>query len=46
MLRKQLWELAISTDPDWILILDADEMFEDRAPDVLRELAQRPVIFG
>ena len=42
VLRKQLWELAISSDPDWILILDADEMFDDKAPDVLRELAQRP----
>ncbi|HIE13203.1 MAG TPA: glycosyl transferase [Desulfotomaculum sp.] len=31
ILRKQLWELAVGTDPDWILILDADEEFEERA---------------
>ncbi|MDI6871272.1 MAG: glycosyltransferase family 2 protein [Bacillota bacterium] len=30
-LRKQLWDLAVSTDPDWILALDADEVFEDCA---------------
>lgn len=46
VLRKQLWELAISSDPDWILILDADEIFEEKAPDVLRELAQRPNMFS
>ncbi|QDR82551.1 glycosyltransferase [Sporomusa termitida] len=28
-LRKQLWSLAAATNPDWILILDADEIFED-----------------
>jgi glycosyltransferase involved in cell wall biosynthesis len=28
-LRKQLWNLTISTDPDWILCLDADEIMDD-----------------
>ncbi|VBB07722.1 nucleotide-diphospho-sugar transferases [Lucifera butyrica] len=30
ILRKQLWQLTIQQNPDWILILDADELFEDR----------------
>lgn len=30
-LRKKQWLETIKTKPDWILILDADEMFEDRA---------------
>lgn len=27
-LRQQLWEMTIETEPDWILALDADELFE------------------
>lgn len=27
-LRKQQWNETVKTDPDWILFLDADEMFE------------------
>lgn len=46
VLRKQLWKLAISAKPDWILILDADELFEERAPEVLREIAQRSNVFS
>jgi glycosyltransferase involved in cell wall biosynthesis len=30
LLRKQQWEETIQTNPDWILILDADEIFEDK----------------
>ncbi|MCL6559172.1 MAG: glycosyltransferase [Firmicutes bacterium] len=45
VLRKQLWELTVDTGPDWILILDADEIFEDRAPEVLRSLARRPDVY-
>lgn len=45
VLRKQLWELAAGLDPDWILILDADEIFEERAPDALKELAQRTDVY-
>lgn len=29
-LRKQQWEETISTEPDWILNMDADEIFEDK----------------
>ncbi|MEW6726086.1 MAG: glycosyltransferase [Bacillota bacterium] len=43
-IRKQLWDLAVQTQPDWILILDADEMFEDRAVSELRTLISRPNI--
>lgn len=45
VLRKQLWELAVSTNPDWILILDADEIFEEGAPEILRELAKDPAVY-
>ncbi|MEC0371483.1 glycosyltransferase [Paenibacillus chibensis] len=38
LLRKQLWELACSTDPDWILAVDADEIYEDKAKAHMREL--------
>ncbi len=39
VLRRQLWDLAASTGPEWILILDADEIFEDRAVEEIRSLA-------
>ncbi|MGN7764098.1 glycosyltransferase family 2 protein [Paenibacillus sp. 22594] len=29
-LRKQQWEEVVKTDPEWILSLDADEIFEER----------------
>ncbi|WP_410513147.1 glycosyltransferase family 2 protein [Paenibacillus sp. BR2-3] len=29
-LRKQQWEEVVKTEPEWILNLDGDEMFEDR----------------
>lgn len=41
-LRKQQWELAVSTNPDWILILDADEMLEDKAKSAIRDLINQP----
>ena len=37
-LRKKVWEAAIATHPDWLLMLDADEIFEDRAIQELRLL--------
>ena len=40
MLRKQLWEMATATDPDWVLFLDADEIFEDKTAEIIRELAK------
>lgn len=42
ILRKQLWNLALDTDPNWVLILDADEIFEAKAPKVLKGLAANP----
>ncbi len=44
VLRKQLWELAAGTNPHWILILDADEIFEERATKELRLLAGNPEV--
>ncbi|MQL53993.1 glycosyltransferase [Desulfofundulus thermobenzoicus] len=44
LLRKQLWELAAATDPDWVLILDADEIFEERAVEELPLLAANPEV--
>jgi hypothetical protein len=43
-LRKQQWEETIKTNPEWILNLDADEMFEARfARDVHQLLRQNDV---
>jgi len=38
LLRKQLWKMAVSTPSEWIIILDADEMFEEDGPQQLRDL--------
>ncbi|MCF6095521.1 glycosyltransferase family 2 protein [Thermovorax subterraneus] len=32
-LRSKLWDLTVEQNPDWIVALDADEMFEDRIID-------------
>ncbi len=37
-LRKQQWAETIKTNPEWILILDADELFEDRFIDEVYDL--------
>lgn len=37
-LRKQQWYETISTNPDWILFLDADEIFEDKFKDEVKNL--------
>lgn len=42
LLRKQLWNLAAATKPDWILILDADEMFEDEVTQLMPHLLANP----
>jgi hypothetical protein len=42
VLRKQLWNMAIETKPDWILILDADEIFEDRIVQIMPHLLRNP----
>lgn len=41
-LRKQLWNMGAATNPDWILILDADEMFEDRVVEIMPHLLRNP----
>ncbi|MGM0884320.1 MAG: glycosyltransferase [Bacillota bacterium] len=38
VLRKFCWEETIKTNPDWILALDADELFEDRMKSEIRNL--------
>ena len=40
-LRKQQWEKTIETNPDWILNMDADEMFEDGVAHQLRVLTNQ-----
>ncbi|KJS21271.1 MAG: glycosyl transferase [Clostridiaceae bacterium BRH_c20a] len=42
ILRKQLWDVTVSTNPDWILCLDADEVFEDRAKNEIGSLINQP----
>lgn len=39
-LRKQLWQMTISQNPEWILCLDADEVLERRGANELRRLVQ------
>lgn len=41
-LRRQLWTMTTGTSPEWILILDADEMLEERATPLLRGLLSDP----
>ncbi len=43
-LRQQLWKLLLEQDPDWILILDADEMLEERVVAEINQLLQQPNI--
>ena len=37
-LRRQQWNETIKTNPDWIVFLDADEIFEDKFKDYIRVL--------
>ncbi|WP_274482932.1 glycosyltransferase family 2 protein [Paenibacillus polymyxa] len=37
-LRKQQWQITIQEDPNWILNLDADEMFEDKFEEEIHHL--------
>ena len=41
-LRKQAWDLAVADNPDWMLFLDADEIFEEKAETELRLLLDDP----
>ena len=42
-LRRMLWELAISTKPDWLLSVDADEFYEEQAKREMRRLIDQDV---
>ncbi|MGL5084952.1 MAG: glycosyltransferase, partial [Clostridium sp.] len=44
LLRKQQWNETIKTNPNWILFLDADEMFEKNASQELSSLIANPDI--
>jgi hypothetical protein len=37
-LRKQQWDEAVASNPDWLLFLDADEVLESRAKRVIPDL--------
>ncbi len=37
-LRKQQWEETVKTNPEWILVLDGDEIFEPRFRDEVHNL--------
>ncbi len=41
-LRSQQWTETLSVNPDWILSLDADEIFEERAATEMKKLAADP----
>lgn len=38
LLRARLWELAVETEPDWLLAIDADEFFEEGMKDEIGTL--------
>lgn len=38
VLRKQLWDYTVMTNPEWIIAMDADEVLEDAAPAKIRQL--------
>ncbi|MGX9132924.1 glycosyltransferase [Rummeliibacillus sp. JY-2-4R] len=40
-LRRQQWEETISTNPDWIINLDADEIFEDSFAKEVQQLLEQ-----
>lgn len=42
-LRQTLWELAVSTNPDWPLSVDADEFYEESAKREMRRLIDQDV---
>jgi glycosyltransferase involved in cell wall biosynthesis len=42
-LRKLQWEETVSTNPDWILNLDADEIFEDRFANQVKDILQQKI---
>jgi len=45
-LRKLQWTETVSTNPDWILNLDADEIFEDKFAQAVKALLLVPDIYA
>ncbi len=43
-LRTQQWKETIKTNPDWIVFLDADEIFEDQFAQEVKQLVKSPDI--
>ncbi len=43
-LREQLWEELIKTSPEWILFLDADQMFEPKFKNEIQKLISQDEI--
>lgn len=43
VLRQTLWDLAVSTGPDWLLSVDADEFYEEEAKREMRRLIDQDV---
>jgi glycosyltransferase involved in cell wall biosynthesis len=42
ILRKQQWDETVKTNPEWVVVLDADEIFEARFKDEVKELISDP----
>ncbi len=45
-LRKQQWFETIATNPDWILFLDADEIFENKFKDQVKDMMKNIDVDG
>lgn len=45
-LRKQQWIETIKTNPDWIIFLDADEIFEDKFKYKVKDLMRNTEVDG
>jgi len=45
-LRRQQWNETIYTNPDWILFLDADEIFEDSFKEYIKALMEDTEVDG
>lgn len=44
LLREQQWNETVKTNPQWILCLDADEIFETKFKDQVSELVANPLV--
>lgn len=45
-LRKQQWNETIKINPEWVLFLDADEVFEDKFKDYIKVLMENTEVDG